>query len=104
MTGSTAYSIYKHRKKNRRLTKRLPANHHLTDSVSTFSSMTDSTVSLNIIIATLDMRKYDTLGITLISDEGGGPVLVGYVFPTGAVAAEPSRTHSCERVGTAGST
>ena len=77
MTGTTmtGYSIYKHRKKQRK--KRLQAN-ALTDSVSTFSSMTDSTVSLNIIIATLDMTKYDTLGITLISDEGGGPVLVGY--------------------------
>ena len=76
MTGTTGYSIYKHRKKQRK--KRLQANNALTDSVSTFSSMTDSTVSLNIIIATLDMTKYDTLGITLISDEGGGPVLVGY--------------------------
>ena len=60
----------------------------MTESMSTFSSMTDSTVSLNIVLATLDMTKFDTLGITLISDQNGGPVLVGYVFPTGAVAAD----------------
>jgi len=85
MTGSTAYSLYKHRKKQRR--KRLP--NQMTDSMSSFtSSISNSTVSLNIIIATLDMTKYESLGITLISDQGGGPILVGYVFPTGAIAAD----------------
>lgn len=84
----------KHRRKKMHKHSNNPSNNGLitgirmTESVSTFSSMTDSTVSLNIVLATLDMVKYDTLGITLISDQNGGPVLVGYVFPTGAVAAD----------------
>ena len=86
-TSTNNFDTGKNRKK-RQHRRKMMRNSKMTESMSTFSSMTDSTVSLNIVLATLDMTKFDTLGITLISDQNGGPVLVGYVFPTGAVAAD----------------
>uniref|UniRef100_A0A3P9HHF3 Dishevelled segment polarity protein 1a n=1 Tax=Oryzias latipes TaxID=8090 RepID=A0A3P9HHF3_ORYLA len=58
---------------------------------SSFSSMTDSTMSLNIITVTLNMEKYNFLGISIVgqsNDRGDGGIYIGSIMKGGAVAAD----------------
>ncbi|XP_078806454.1 segment polarity protein dishevelled homolog DVL-1 isoform X2 [Oryzias latipes] len=61
------------------------------DRSSSFSSMTDSTMSLNIITVTLNMEKYNFLGISIVgqsNDRGDGGIYIGSIMKGGAVAAD----------------
>uniref|UniRef100_A0A3B3V442 Dishevelled segment polarity protein 1a n=1 Tax=Poecilia latipinna TaxID=48699 RepID=A0A3B3V442_9TELE len=61
------------------------------DSSSSFSSITDSTMSLNIITVTLNMEKYNFLGISIVgqsNDRGDGGIYIGSIMKGGAVAAD----------------
>uniref|UniRef100_A0A4W6FD60 Dishevelled segment polarity protein 3 n=1 Tax=Lates calcarifer TaxID=8187 RepID=A0A4W6FD60_LATCA len=56
-----------------------------------FSSVTDSTMSLNIITVTLNMERYNFLGISIVgqsNDRGDGGIYIGSIMKGGAVAAD----------------
>ncbi|XP_057204388.1 segment polarity protein dishevelled homolog DVL-3 isoform X2 [Triplophysa rosa] len=58
---------------------------------SSFSSITDSTMSLNIITVTLNMEKYNFLGISIVgqsNEKGDGGIYIGSIMKGGAVAAD----------------
>uniref|UniRef100_A0AAQ6IBW3 Dishevelled segment polarity protein 3b n=1 Tax=Anabas testudineus TaxID=64144 RepID=A0AAQ6IBW3_ANATE len=58
---------------------------------ASFSSVTDSTMSLNIITVTLNMERYNFLGISIVgqsSDRGDGGIYIGSIMKGGAVAAD----------------
>uniref|UniRef100_A0A673L9H1 Segment polarity protein dishevelled homolog DVL-3-like n=1 Tax=Sinocyclocheilus rhinocerous TaxID=307959 RepID=A0A673L9H1_9TELE len=58
---------------------------------SSFSSITDSTMSLNIITVTLNMGKYNFLGISIVgqsNERGDGGIYIGSIMKGGAVAAD----------------
>uniref|UniRef100_A0A8B9IUL8 Dishevelled segment polarity protein 3 n=1 Tax=Amazona collaria TaxID=241587 RepID=A0A8B9IUL8_9PSIT len=58
---------------------------------SSFSSITDSTMSLNIITVTLNMEKYNFLGISIVGQSnvhGDGGIYIGSIMKGGAVAAD----------------
>uniref|UniRef100_A0A3P8TQA8 Dishevelled segment polarity protein 3b n=1 Tax=Amphiprion percula TaxID=161767 RepID=A0A3P8TQA8_AMPPE len=55
------------------------------------SSVTDSTMSLNIITVTLNMERYNFLGISIVgqsNDRGDGGIYIGSIMKGGAVAAD----------------
>ncbi|XP_071353068.1 segment polarity protein dishevelled homolog DVL-3-like isoform X2 [Trachinotus anak] len=69
---------------------RKPKNLQMERSVS-FSSVTDSTMSLNIITVTLNMERYNFLGISIVgqsNDRGDGGIYIGSIMKGGAVAAD----------------
>ncbi|XP_014675230.1 PREDICTED: segment polarity protein dishevelled homolog DVL-3-like [Priapulus caudatus] len=75
----------RHRKRRRK--HRLPP----LNRASSFSSITDSTMSLNIITVTLNMDTVNFLGISIVgqSNKGGdGGIYVGSIMKGGAVAAD----------------
>uniref|UniRef100_A0A3Q2QMF6 Dishevelled segment polarity protein 3b n=1 Tax=Fundulus heteroclitus TaxID=8078 RepID=A0A3Q2QMF6_FUNHE len=58
---------------------------------ASFSSVTDSTMSLNIITVTLNMERYNFLGISIVgqsNDRGDGGIYIGSIMKGGAVAAD----------------
>ncbi|XP_026854181.2 LOW QUALITY PROTEIN: segment polarity protein dishevelled homolog DVL-3a [Electrophorus electricus] len=70
--------------------RRKPKAHHMERS-SSFSSITDSTMSLNIITVTLNMEKYNFLGISIVgqsNERGDGGIYIGSIMKGGAVAAD----------------
>ncbi|KAM8974392.1 segment polarity protein dishevelled homolog DVL-2 isoform 2-T2 [Pelodytes ibericus] len=61
------------------------------ERTSSFSSVTDSTMSLNIITVTLNMEKYNFLGISIVgqsNERGDGGIYIGSIMKGGAVAAD----------------
>uniref|UniRef100_A0A8C1J3P6 Dishevelled segment polarity protein 1b n=1 Tax=Cyprinus carpio TaxID=7962 RepID=A0A8C1J3P6_CYPCA len=74
----------------------IPSGSHISPLVlfaqsSSFSSITDSTMSLNIITVTLNMEKYNFLGISIVgqsNDRGDGGIYIGSIMKGGAVAAD----------------
>ncbi|KAI2667235.1 hypothetical protein H4Q32_003668 [Labeo rohita] len=61
------------------------------DDGSTSRSITDSTMSLNIITVTLNMEKYNFLGISIVgqsNERGDGGIYIGSIMKGGAVAAD----------------
>uniref|UniRef100_UPI003AAB6875 segment polarity protein dishevelled homolog DVL-3 n=1 Tax=Centroberyx gerrardi TaxID=166262 RepID=UPI003AAB6875 len=69
---------------------RKPKAPRMERSVS-FSSVTDSTMSLNIITVTLNMERYNFLGISIVgqsNDRGDGGIYIGSIMKGGAVAAD----------------
>ncbi|XP_039987656.1 segment polarity protein dishevelled homolog DVL-3 [Xiphias gladius] len=69
---------------------RKPKTPRMERSVS-FSSVTDSTMSLNIITVTLNMERYNFLGISIVgqsNDRGDGGIYIGSIMKGGAVAAD----------------
>ncbi|KAM6988127.1 LOW QUALITY PROTEIN: segment polarity protein dishevelled homolog DVL-3-like [Tautogolabrus adspersus] len=56
-----------------------------------FSSVTDSTMSLNVITVSLNMERYNFLGISIVgqsNDRGDGGIYIGSIMKGGAVAAD----------------
>ncbi|XP_030078123.1 segment polarity protein dishevelled homolog DVL-1 isoform X2 [Microcaecilia unicolor] len=77
--------IRKHKRRRRKQRMRQ------VDRSSSFSSITDSTMSLNIITVTLNMEKYNFLGISIVgqsNDRGDGGIYIGSIMKGGAVAAD----------------
>uniref|UniRef100_A0A1A8NDZ0 Dishevelled, dsh homolog 3 n=3 Tax=Nothobranchius TaxID=28779 RepID=A0A1A8NDZ0_9TELE len=69
---------------------RKPKESRMERSVS-FSSVTDSTMSLNIVTVTLNMERYNFLGISIVgqsNDRGDGGIYIGSIVRGGAVAAD----------------
>uniref|UniRef100_A0A8C9WG21 Dishevelled segment polarity protein 2 n=1 Tax=Scleropages formosus TaxID=113540 RepID=A0A8C9WG21_SCLFO len=75
-------------KRHRRRKKQRPPR---LERASSFSSVTDSTMSLNIITVTLNMEKYNFLGISIVgqsNERGDGGIYIGSIMKGGAVAAD----------------
>uniref|UniRef100_A0AAQ4RUJ6 Dishevelled segment polarity protein 3b n=1 Tax=Gasterosteus aculeatus aculeatus TaxID=481459 RepID=A0AAQ4RUJ6_GASAC len=56
-----------------------------------FSSVTDSTMSLNVITVTLNMERYNFLGISIVgqsNERGDGGIYIGSIMKGGAVASD----------------
>ncbi|KAM9318598.1 LOW QUALITY PROTEIN: segment polarity protein dishevelled homolog DVL-3 [Pholidichthys leucotaenia] len=87
-TGQSSSSPRLIRRQRRR--HRKPKTSRMERSVS-FSSVTDSTMSLNIITVTLNMERYNFLGISIVgqsNDRGDGGIYIGSIMKGGAVAAD----------------
>ncbi|KAM8927047.1 segment polarity protein dishevelled homolog DVL-1 isoform 3-T3 [Pelodytes ibericus] len=83
---STSSRLIRKHKRRRRKQKM-----HQIDRSSSLSSITDSTMSLNIITVTLNMEKYNFLGISIVgqsNDRGDGGIYIGSIMKGGAVAAD----------------
>uniref|UniRef100_P54792-2 Isoform Short of Putative segment polarity protein dishevelled homolog DVL1P1 n=1 Tax=Homo sapiens TaxID=9606 RepID=P54792-2 len=82
-TSSRLIRKHKRRRRKQRLRQ--------ADRASSFSSMTDSTMSLNIITVTLNMERHHFLGICIVgqsNDRGDGGIYIGSIMKGGAVAAD----------------
>ncbi|KAM3615572.1 uncharacterized protein V6R79_004308 [Siganus canaliculatus] len=87
-TGHSSSSPRLIRRQRRR--HRRPKAQRMERSVS-FSSVTDSTMSLNVITVTLNMERYNFLGISIVgqsNDRGDGGIYIGSIMKGGAVAAD----------------
>uniref|UniRef100_UPI00358DF4CF segment polarity protein dishevelled homolog DVL-3 n=1 Tax=Myxine glutinosa TaxID=7769 RepID=UPI00358DF4CF len=87
---STEQSATSRLMKRHRRRRRKPQPQQL-DRSSSFSSITDSTMSLNIITVTLNMEKYNFLGISIVgqsNERGDGGIYIGSIMKGGAVAAD----------------
>ncbi|XP_012713864.2 segment polarity protein dishevelled homolog DVL-3 [Fundulus heteroclitus] len=87
-TGQSSSSPRLIRRQRRR--HRKPKTQRMEKSAS-FSSVTDSTMSLNIITVTLNMERYNFLGISIVgqsNDRGDGGIYIGSIMKGGAVAAD----------------
>ncbi|XP_004607092.3 segment polarity protein dishevelled homolog DVL-1 isoform X2 [Sorex araneus] len=90
LSSSTAHStssrlIRKHKRRRRKQRLRQA------DRASSFSSITDSTMSLNIVTVTLNMERHHFLGISIVgqsNDRGDGGIYIGSIMKGGAVAAD----------------
>ncbi|KAJ8357863.1 hypothetical protein SKAU_G00206570 [Synaphobranchus kaupii] len=83
--GSSSRLMRRHRRRRRK-----PKASRMERS-SSFSSITDSTMSLNIITVTLNMEKYNFLGISIVgqsNERGDGGIYIGSIMKGGAVAAD----------------
>ncbi|KAA0707716.1 Segment polarity protein dishevelled -like protein DVL-1 [Triplophysa tibetana] len=83
---SSSFQLMKRHKRRRRRHKVAKV-----DRSSSFSSITDSTMSLNILTVTLHMEKYNFLGISIVgqsNDRGDGGIYIGSIMKGGAVAAD----------------
>nr|XP_033813426.1 segment polarity protein dishevelled homolog DVL-3 isoform X4 [Geotrypetes seraphini] len=83
--SSTSHLMRRHKRRRRK-----PKAPRIERS-SSFSSITDSTMSLNIITVTLNMAKYNFLGISIVgqsNERGDGGIYIGSVMKGGAVAAD----------------
>ncbi|KAK3548484.1 hypothetical protein QTP70_013314 [Hemibagrus guttatus] len=83
---STSSRLMRRHRRRRRKTK--PPR---MERSSSFSSITDSTMSLNIITVTLNMEKYNFLGISIVgqsNERGDGGIYIGSIMKGGAVAAD----------------
>ncbi|KAG2470518.1 segment polarity protein dishevelled homolog DVL-3-like [Polypterus senegalus] len=86
-TEQSSSSRLMRRHKRRRRKPKAPR----VEQSSSFSSITDSTMSLNIIMVTLNMKKYNFLGISIVGQSnewGDGGIYIGSIMKGGAVAAD----------------
>ncbi|XP_005996820.1 segment polarity protein dishevelled homolog DVL-3 isoform X2 [Latimeria chalumnae] len=86
-TEQSSSSRLMRRHKRRRRKPKVPR----IERSSSFSSITDSTMSLNIITVTLNMEKYNFLGISIVgqsNERGDGGIYIGSIMKGGAVAAD----------------
>ncbi|XP_054440206.1 segment polarity protein dishevelled homolog DVL-1 isoform X2 [Pteronotus mesoamericanus] len=82
-TSSRLIRKHKRRRRKQRLRQ--------ADRASSFSSITDSTMSLNIVTVTLNMERHHFLGISIVgqsNDRGDGGIYIGSIMKGGAVAAD----------------
>ncbi|CAH8479698.1 unnamed protein product [Schistosoma bovis] len=90
-TGTTMSSAkYPRHRRQRRHRRILPIRRTSEDATS-FSSVTDSTMSLNIITVTLNMDSVNFLGISIVGQSnkaGDGGIYVGSIMRGGAVAQD----------------
>ncbi|KAL7060218.1 hypothetical protein AAHC03_09452 [Spirometra sp. Aus1] len=90
-TGTTMSSArYGQRRRQRRRRRLLPIS-RVSEDASSYSSMTDSTMSLNIVTVTLNMDTVNFLGISIVGQSnraGDGGIYVGSIMRGGAVAQD----------------
>ena len=87
LSSATENSRYSGRQRKKRTRRRMPR----VERCSSFSTITESTMSLNIITVTLNMEKINFLGISIVGQankRGDGGIYVGSVMKGGAVDAD----------------
>ncbi|CAJ1066398.1 segment polarity protein dishevelled homolog DVL-3 [Xyrichtys novacula] len=85
LSSSSPRLVRRQRRRHRK-----PQTQRMERSVS-FSSVTDSTMSLNVITVTLNMERYNFLGISIVgqsNDRGDGGIYIGSIMKGGAVAGD----------------
>ncbi|KAF6778274.1 hypothetical protein AHF37_02211 [Paragonimus kellicotti] len=90
-TGTTMSSAKYARHRRQRKRRRLVPIRRISEDASSFSSMTDSTMSLNVITVTLNMDTVNFLGISIVGQSnkaGDGGIYVGSIMRGGAVAQD----------------
>nr|AID23674.1 dishevelled-2 [Hofstenia miamia] len=90
-TSQTERSVAARILKKTRRRRRRPFPRKPIDRASSFSSVTDSSMSLNIITVTLSMDNTSFLGISIVGQthkQGDGGIYVGTIMPGGAVAQD----------------
>ncbi|KAF8568563.1 hypothetical protein P879_03956 [Paragonimus westermani] len=90
-TGTTMSSSKYARHRRQRKRRRLVPIRRISEDASSFSSMTDSTMSLNVITVTLNMDTVNFLGISIVGQSnkaGDGGIYVGSIMRGGAVAQD----------------
>ncbi|XP_041130481.1 segment polarity protein dishevelled homolog DVL-1 [Polyodon spathula] len=90
LSSSTGLSSSSRLMKRHKRRRRRPKEPKIERS-SSFSSITDSTMSVNIIPVTLNMEKYNFLGISIVgqsNERGDGGIYIGSIMKGGAVAAD----------------
>ncbi|KAA3679333.1 segment polarity protein dishevelled [Paragonimus westermani] len=90
-TGTTLSSSKYARHRRQRKRRRLVPIRRISEDASSFSSMTDSTMSLNVITVTLNMDTVNFLGISIVGQSnkaGDGGIYVGSIMRGGAVAQD----------------
>ncbi|XP_055751875.1 segment polarity protein dishevelled homolog DVL-3-like isoform X1 [Salvelinus fontinalis] len=90
-SGSTEQSTSSRLMRRHRRRRRRKLKAPRMERSSSFSSVTDSTMSLNIITVTLNMEKYNFLGISIVgqsNEKGDGGIYIGSIMKGGAVAAD----------------
>ncbi|KAL5967402.1 hypothetical protein TSMEX_004876 [Taenia solium] len=89
-TGTTMSSIRYGAHRQRRRRRFMPIS-RISEDASSYSSMTDSTMSLNIMTVTLKMEAVNYLGISIVGQSnraGDGGIYVGSIMRGGAVALD----------------
>ncbi|VDD81026.1 unnamed protein product [Mesocestoides corti] len=89
-TGTTVSSMRYGGHRQRRRRRSLPIS-RISEDASSYSSMTDSTMSLNIVTVTLKMDTVNYLGISIVGQSnraGDGGIYVGSIMRGGAVALD----------------
>nr|CDS21684.1 segment polarity protein dishevelled [Echinococcus granulosus] len=89
-TGTTMSSIRYGAYRQRRRRRFMPIS-RISEDASSYSSMTDSTMSLNIVTVTLKMEAVNYLGISIVGQSnraGDGGIYVGSIMRGGAVALD----------------
>ncbi|VDN97010.1 unnamed protein product [Rodentolepis nana] len=89
-TGTTMSSMRYGAHRHRRRRRFMPIN-RISEDASSYSSMTDSTMSLNIVTVTLKMDTVNYLGISIVGQSnraGDGGIYVGSIMRGGAVALD----------------
>ncbi|XP_039644161.1 segment polarity protein dishevelled homolog DVL-3-like [Perca fluviatilis] len=88
-TGQSSSSPRLVRRQRRR--HRKPKTQQRMERSVSLSSVTDSTMSLNVITVTLNTERYNFLGISIVgqsNDRGDGGIYIGSIMKGGAVAAD----------------
>ncbi|XP_028429953.1 segment polarity protein dishevelled homolog DVL-3, partial [Perca flavescens] len=88
-TGQSSSSPRLVRRQRRR--HRKPKTPQRMERSVSLSSVTDSTMSLNVITVTLNTERYNFLGISIVgqsNDRGDGGIYIGSIMKGGAVAAD----------------
>nr|CAH8829549.1 unnamed protein product [Trichobilharzia regenti] len=90
-TGTTMSSAKYGRHRRQRRHRRILPIRRTSEDATSFSSVTDSTMSLNIITVTLNMDSVNFLGISIVGQSnkaGDGGIYVGSIMRGGAVAQD----------------
>ncbi|TPP59895.1 Segment polarity protein dishevelled DVL-3 [Fasciola gigantica] len=89
-TSMSSAKYARHRRQRHQRRRLLPVR-RVSEDASSFSSMTDSTMSLNVINVTLNMDTVNFLGISIVGQSnkaGDGGIYVGSIMRGGAVAQD----------------
>jgi segment polarity protein dishevelled len=84
-TNTTDTSSNYNRRRRRR--RRRHYHHHRRERASSMSSMTDSTISMDVVTVVLSLERIKYLGMTVVGESDGG-IIVGSIMKGGAVDAD----------------
>ncbi|CAF0859782.1 unnamed protein product [Adineta steineri] len=85
-TNTTDTSSNYHRRRRRRRHHQ-QQQHHRRERASSMSSMTDSTISMDVVTVVLSLERIKYLGMTVVGESDGG-IIVGSIMKGGAVDAD----------------
>ncbi|CAF2134174.1 unnamed protein product [Rotaria magnacalcarata] len=87
ITETTNTSDISSNYQRRRRRRRRHQQHHRRQRASSMSSMTDSTISMDVVTVVLSLERIKYLGMTVVGESDGG-IIVGSIMKGGAVDAD----------------